>query len=117
MFQNTCIGGDGLNFLHRLKFIKEVNPRTELGLDIKDTCNYEFVLQTTNRHVVRRDYQLLTTSYGRNFYFDLSCLFSSCSKSNKKKFNLPNSRFSYAQLQLEFKKDGLITNEEKEIKK
>ena len=71
MFQNTCIGGDGLNFLRRLKFIKEVNPRTELGLDIKDTYNYEFALQTTNRHVVRRDYQLLTTSYGRNFYFDL----------------------------------------------
>ena len=44
--------GRELNYLHRLKFIKEVSPRTELGLDIKVTYIYEFALQTTSRHVV-----------------------------------------------------------------
>ena len=37
-----------LNFLCVLKFIKEVNPRTELGLDIEDTNIHEFALQTKN---------------------------------------------------------------------
>ena len=41
-----------LNFLLGLNFIKEVNPRTELGLDIEDTYIYEFVLQTANRQIV-----------------------------------------------------------------
>ena len=41
-----------LNSLHGLKFIKEVNPRTKLGLDIKNTYIYEFMLQTTNRHAI-----------------------------------------------------------------
>ena len=48
--------GSGLNFLRRPKFIKELNLRTEIGLDIEDTYIYEFALQTTNRHVVRGDY-------------------------------------------------------------
>ena len=63
--------GSTLNSLHGLKFIKEVNPRTKLGLDTKNTYIYEFMLQTTNRHAIRVDYQLQTTSYRRNFYFDL----------------------------------------------
>ena len=41
-----------LNFLRELNFIKEVNSRTKLGLDIEDTYIYEFALQTTNRQVV-----------------------------------------------------------------
>ena len=44
--------GSTLNSLHGLKFIKEENARTELGLDIEETYIYEFALQTTNRHVV-----------------------------------------------------------------
>ena len=44
--------GSTLNSLHGLKFIKEVNPRTKLGLDIKNTYIYEFMLQTTNRHAI-----------------------------------------------------------------
>ena len=36
--------GSGLNFLRRLKFIKEVNLRTELDLVIEDTSIYEFAL-------------------------------------------------------------------------
>ena len=48
--------GSGLNFLRRLKFIKELNLRTEIGLDVEDTYIYELALQTTHRHVVQGDY-------------------------------------------------------------
>ena len=41
-----------LNFCCRLKFIKVAKPRTHLGLDIEDTNVYEFLLQTTSRHLV-----------------------------------------------------------------
>ena len=110
--------GSTMNSLHGLKFIKEVNPRTELYMDIEDTYVYEFTLQTTNRHVVQGEYQLLTSSYGRNFYFDLHHVyFPHALNKIKKIFEPPNNRFSYVQLQLAFKKDGLTTNEEKKIKK
>ena len=105
-----------LNFFCGVKFIKVVNPRTELGLDIEDTNIYEFALQRTNRHAVRSDYQLPTSSYGRNFYFDLHhVFFPQAPNQIKKIFRLPNGRFSNEQLQKAFKKDWLITNEEKEI--
>ena len=39
--------GSGLNILRELKFIKEVNSRNELALDVEDTYIYEFALQTT----------------------------------------------------------------------
>ena len=45
-----------LIFLRELNFIKEVNSRTNLGLDIEDTYIYELAQQTTNRQVVRGDY-------------------------------------------------------------
>ena len=38
----------GLNFLRELKFIKEVNLRIELALDIEDTYIYDFALRATN---------------------------------------------------------------------
>ena len=63
--------GSMLNSLHGLKFIKEVNLRTYLGLYIEDMYIYEFALQTANRNVVGGDYQLPTPLKGRNFYFDL----------------------------------------------
>ena len=91
--------GSTLNSLHGLKFIKELNARTELGLDIEETYIYEFALQTTNRHVVWGDYQLPTSSYGRIFYFDLHHVyFPHAPNQIKKFFEPPNNRFSYVQL-------------------
>ena len=92
--------------------------RTELALVIEGTYIYEFALQTTNRHVVWGDNQLPTTSYGRNFDFDLHHVyFPHALNQTKKIFKPPKCRFLYAQLQLEFEKDRLIPNEEKEITK
>ena len=54
--------GSILNSLLGLKFIKEVNLRTYLGLYMEDMCIYEFALQTANRNVVGGDYQLPTPS-------------------------------------------------------
>ena len=103
-----------LNFLCGLKFIEEVNPRTELGLDIEDTnimslrCKQQIV-------TIRSDYQLPTSSYRKNF--DLHhVFFPHVLNQIKKIFRPPNCRFLYGQLQQEFEKGRLITNEEKKNK-
>ena len=103
-----------LNFLCGLKFIKEINPRTELGLDIRDTNIHEFALQITNSDYWK--WLSITDKFVQEKFWSSSCLFSSCSESNKKIFRPPNFRFLYGQLQQEFKKSRLITNKEKKIK-
>ena len=54
----------------------------------------------------------------KNFYFDPHHFFFPHAPDQiKKKFKPSNNRFSNKELQQAFKQDGLITNEESEIKK
>ena len=76
---------------------------------------YLWICATNNKwHIAWRDYQLPT----KNFYFDPHHFFFPHAPDQiKKKFKPSNNRFSNKELQQAFKQDGLITNEESEIKK